>query len=128
MLNIVSFEVDSSIEVAFLIDCYFRVFFEGVEKMISVAHDYIFDADIINYEVKKDRLPFVAPQTRGLGELLVVVLEKACLQEVIGKAAGLRETIDNITDLKMHPALVYVFVEVILVDEILRDVGELDLY
>ena len=40
VLNIVSFEVDSSIEVAFLIDCYFRVFFEGVEKMISVAHDY----------------------------------------------------------------------------------------
>ena len=32
----------------------------------------------------------MAPPTRGLGALVVVVLETACLQEVIGEAAGLR--------------------------------------
>ena len=51
--------------------------------MIGVALAYIFDAKIINYEGKQYRLPFVAPQTRGLGALVVVVLEKACLREVI---------------------------------------------
>ena len=96
--------------------------------MIGVELAYIFDAKIFNYEGKQDRSPFVAPQTRGLGALVVVVLYKACLQEVIVEAAGLRETIDAITDFEIHPALVYVFVEIIIVDEILRDVGELDFY
>ena len=96
--------------------------------MIGVALAYILNVEIINYEGKQDRSPFVAPQTRGLVALVVVVIEKACPQEVIGKAAGLRETIDTITDFEIHPALVYVFVKVILVDEILRDVSELDFY
>ena len=54
--------------------------------MIGVLLAYIFDAEIINYEGTQDRSPFVAPQTRGLGAMLVVVIEKACLQEVVGKA------------------------------------------
>ena len=36
-LIIVLLEIDSSIEVAFFIDCYFIFFFEGVEKVIGVA-------------------------------------------------------------------------------------------
>ena len=90
-----------------------------------MALAYIFDNEVINYEVKQYRLPFVAPQTRGEWALVVVVLDKARLQEVVGEAAGLRETIDAITDFEIHPAIVDIFVEIILVDEILRDVGEL---
>ena len=94
--------------------------------MIGVALAYIFDAKIINYEGKQDRSPFVAPQTRGLGALVVVVFEKTCLQEVFGEAAGLRETIDAVADFEIHPSLVDIGVEVILVNELSRDVGELD--
>ena len=68
----------------------------------------------------------MAPQTKGEGDLVLSVLEKVRFQEVIGKAAGLRETIDAIMDFEIHPAIVDIFVEVIPVDEILRDVGELD--
>ena len=50
-----------------------------VEQMIGVALAYIFEAKTIHYEGKQDRSPFVAPQTRGLWVLLVVVLEKMCL-------------------------------------------------
>ena len=70
----------------------------------------------------------MAPQTRGSGSFILVVLEKECLQEVICEASGMRETIDAITDFEIHPALVYVFLEVILANEILRDIGELDFY
>ena len=47
--------------------------------MIGVALAYIFDAEIINYEGKQDRSPFVAPRSRGLGALVLVVLENACI-------------------------------------------------
>ena len=94
--------------------------------MISVALAYIFNTKFINYKGEKDKSPFVAPQTRGEGALVVVVLEKERLWEVVGEDSGLRETIDAITDFEIHPAIVDVFVEFILVNEILRDVGELD--
>ena len=69
----------------------------------------------------------MAPQTRDdEGALVVVVLDNARLQEVIGKAVGLRGTIDAIADSEINPSIMGVFVEVILVNEILRDVGELD--
>ena len=51
-LNIVLFDVDSCIKVAWFIECYFIVLFEGVEQMIGVALAYIFGAKIINYEGK----------------------------------------------------------------------------
>ena len=73
-LIIVPLDIDSSIEVAFFIDCCFIVLFEGVEQTIGVALAYIFDTKVINYEGKQDRSPFVMPQTRGEGELVVVVL------------------------------------------------------
>ena len=94
--------------------------------MICVELAYILYAEIINYEGKQDRSPFEAPQTRGLGSLLVVVLEKACLQEGVGEAAVLRETIDAVVDFEIHPSLVDIVVEVVLVDELLRDVSDID--
>ena len=61
-------------------NCYFIVFFEGAEQMFGVALAYIFYAKVINYKGKQDRSPFVAPQTRVLGELVLVVFEKVCIQ------------------------------------------------
>ena len=75
-LIIVPLDIDFSIEVSFFIDCYFIFFFEGVEQMIGLALAYIFNTKVINYEGKQERSPFVAPQTRGEGALVVVVLEK----------------------------------------------------
>ena len=42
------------------------------------------------------------------------------------KGYGLRETIDAVADFEIHPALVDTVMEVILTDELSRDVGELD--
>ena len=48
--------------------------------MISVVLPYIFYAEVINYQGEQYRSPFVAPQTGGLGALVIVMFEKACLQ------------------------------------------------
>ena len=48
--------------------------------MVGVVLAYIFYAKVINYKGKQYRSPFVAPQTRVLGELVLVVFEKVCLQ------------------------------------------------
>ena len=68
----------------------------------------------------------MAPQIRGSGTLVVVVFEKVCLQYVVGKAYRLRETIDSVADFEIHPAFVETVLEVVLVNELLGDVGELD--
>ena len=68
------------------------------------------------------------PQTRGEGALVLVMLEKARLQKFVGEDSGLRETIYAITCFEIYPAIVDVFLEFILVDEMLRDVCEIYFY
>ena len=46
--------------------------------MVGVVIPYIFYAEVINYQGEQDRSPFVAPQTRGLGALVIVMFEEAC--------------------------------------------------
>ena len=96
--------------------------------MIGVVLAYIFYSEVIYYEGKQDRSPFVAPHTRGFGELVVVVFYKVCLQDAVGEAARLRETIDTVADFEIHPAFVDIVVEFLLVNELLGDVGELGFY
>ena len=48
--------------------------------MVGVVLSYILYDKVINYQGEQDRSPFVAPQTRGLGALVIVMLEEACLQ------------------------------------------------
>ena len=48
--------------------------------MFGVVLSYIFYDEVINYKGEQERSPFVAPQTRGLGALVIVMFEKECLQ------------------------------------------------
>ena len=48
--------------------------------MVGVVLPYIFYAKVINYQGEQDRSPFVAPQNGGLGALVIVMFEEACLQ------------------------------------------------
>ena len=48
--------------------------------MVGVVLPYIFYAEVINYQGEKDRSPFLAAQTRGLGALVIVLIEEDCLQ------------------------------------------------
>ena len=48
--------------------------------MVGVVISYIFYSGVINYHREQDRSPFVVPQTGGMGVLVIVMFDKACLQ------------------------------------------------
>ena len=48
--------------------------------MVGMVLPYIFYAEVVNYQGEQYRSPFVEPHTGGLGALVIVMFEKACLQ------------------------------------------------
>ena len=48
--------------------------------MVGVVIPYILYAEVINYQGEQYRSTFVVPQTGGLGALVIVMFDKACLQ------------------------------------------------
>ena len=64
-LVVVPLEFDPCVQVAFLVDCYAVVLFDGVEQVIGVALAYILNAKIIRFKDENYWLPLVAPQARG---------------------------------------------------------------
>ena len=80
-------EVDPRIQVAFIVYCYVVVLFDGVEQVIGVALSYVLDVKIVEYKGENDCPPLVAPQSRGDGALVVVVLAEALFQERSSRSA-----------------------------------------
>jgi hypothetical protein len=71
----------------------FVVLFESLAKMIQVGISNVLDGKVVNNEFKHDGAPFVAPEPRGCGCLVVVEFGKAFLEEFVGKDACLGETL-----------------------------------
>ena len=46
-----------------------------------MAFAYVFNSKIMNYETETNRTPFMAPETRGGGTLILVVLFEAFFEE-----------------------------------------------
>ena len=88
---------------------------------------YLLGAEMVNHKGEHDWSPLVDPQDRGDGALLVLVLAKALFQKLVGEAARLGKAINTIIYFEIHPSIMDELVDIVLVDEILRDVGELDL-
>ena len=120
-------EVDAGVEVAFLVDGDFIVFAEGVEEVIGVAFAYVFDPKIIHDEGEDYWAPLVPPEPGSHGTLIVVVVLETLFKEFVGEAAGLGKAVDAVADLEVDPSVVDEVIEIIFVDEVLRDVGEPDL-
>ena len=83
-LGVVPLEVDPRVQVAFIVVCYVVVLFDGIEQVIDVALAYVLDAKIVNYNGEHNWSPLVAPQARGYGALVVVVLARALFHERVG--------------------------------------------
>jgi hypothetical protein len=104
----------------------FVALFESLAKMIQVGIANVLDGKVINNECKHDGAPFVAPEPRGCGRLLVVEFGKAVSEEFVGKDACLGETVHATAQLKIDPGVVGKLVELVLADEFLGDVRKLD--
>ncbi len=94
--------------------------FDNLVKMIQVDFANVLDGKVVNNE------PFVAPKPRGGGCLVVVKFGKAVLEKFVGKDACLGETIHATAHLKVDPGVANKLVELVLVNEFLRDVCKLD--
>ncbi len=105
---------------------HFVVLFESLAKMIKVGITNVLDGKVVDNECKHDGAPFVAPELGGGGCLVVVEFGKAVLEEFSGKDTCLGETVHATAHFKVDPGVVCNFVELILVDEFLGDIGKLD--
>jgi hypothetical protein len=104
----------------------FVVLLESLAKMIQVGITNVLDGKVVINECKHDRVPLVAPETRGGGCLVVVEFGKAVTEEVVGKDAYLGETVHATAHFKVDPGVTGKLVELVLIDEFLGDVCKFD--
>jgi hypothetical protein len=86
----------------------------------------VLDCKFVNNECKHDEAPFVVPQHRGGGCLVVVKFGKAVSEEFVGKDACLGETVHATRYLEVDPGVTGKLVKLVLIDQFLRDVRKLD--
>ena len=58
---IVPYEFDADKQVAFLVNCYVVVLFQGRDEMVGVYVAVVLDAKVINYQSECDWAPYVSP-------------------------------------------------------------------
>ena len=73
-LGVVPLDIDAIVQVALPVFSTVIVFFEETSKVVGMAVANIFNTKVVNNEAEEDRTPFVAPNTRSGGALLVSVL------------------------------------------------------
>ncbi len=71
----------------------FVVLHESLAKMIQVCITNVLNGEVVDDEWKHDEVPFVVPETRGGGCLVVVEFGKAASEVVVSKVACLGETV-----------------------------------
>jgi hypothetical protein len=84
---------------------------EGVQEMFSMLALVVLDAEVIDYEDKHDRPPFMTPKAGGSSALVGSVHFQALGEQVIGQFSGLFEAIDAFGDFKVDVAIVRKVVE-----------------
>ena len=72
-LGVVPLEIDAGVQVTLLFFSDILVFFEGISKVVGVAVTYVFNTKFVDNEVEEDRAPFMDPDTRSGGALVVSV-------------------------------------------------------
>ena len=72
--GVVPLGIDAGVQVTLPVFGGIVVFFEGISKVVGVAVAYIFNTKVINNKAEEYRAPFVAPNTRSGGALVVSVL------------------------------------------------------
>ena len=83
-MSVVPGEIDASKFSAGPVRGDFIVCGEGLEEVVSVLSADVLDAKIIDDKDKHDWAPFVSPQARGGGTLVVAMRFQSGHEEVVG--------------------------------------------
>jgi hypothetical protein len=102
------------------------VLLESLAKMIQVGIANVLDGKVVDNEYKHERAPFVAPEPRAGGCLIVVEFGKAVSEEFVCKDACLGETVHAMAHLEVDPGVTGKLIELVIVNEFLGDVRKLD--
>ena len=86
----------------------------------------ISDSKVIHNKDKNDGSPFVTPEARCSGALVVAMGGESFGEEVIGQFASLFEAIDAFCDLEVNPVIEGILGEIVLINEFLWDVRYVD--
>jgi hypothetical protein len=66
------------------------------------------------------------PEARGRERLVETFLDEAQAKKIVGKDASLREAIAALVNFEIHPAVMITALEIVFLDELLRDVRHFD--
>ena len=126
MLVVVPCDIDASNFLSQPIGGDFVGLLEGLEEVFGMVVANVLDSKVIHDEHKNDGSPFVVPEARHSGALVVAVGGKSFGEEVIGQFASLFEAIDAFCDLEVNPVVEGILGEIVLINEFLWDVRYVD--
>ena len=81
------------------------MFSEDLFKVKGVEFTNISNAKIINNQEKCNRTPFVAPEARSEGKLVVVMGVDTFIEKSVGEGAQLEKDIESVVYFKLNPAV-----------------------
>ena len=91
-----------------------------------MAFSDILNTKIINYQDELDRTPLVTPETWSGGGMIVASGVQTLFEETVSEDSGLGQTINAATNFEINPAVVCECEKIIFVDELVRNIGELN--
>jgi hypothetical protein len=102
------------------------VFLEDIAKVVSMAFTDIFNPKIINYQDELDGPPLVSPEAGSGGSMIVSSGVQTLFKETVGEDSGLGQTVNAATNFEIDPTVVCEGEEIVFVDELVGNIGELD--
>ena len=101
---------------------HFVVEFEGLEEvLLSMLIAHTLNSEVIHNKGELNRLPGVGPETGSVGSLVAAMLGEALGQEFVGQDPRLGRAAHTLLDLHKNVTCVDEELEVLLVDDLLRD-------
>ena len=125
-LCIVPFDVNACKFGSLLIGSDIVVFLLHFLQMLDMLLTNIFNSKVVYNEDKHDGSPFVPLESHCGGCFIVPSFVEVGTKEIICQFTTLRETIAPSNNLKVHPPILSVVGEIVLIDKFLWDVRKLD--
>ena len=125
-LGLVPLDFDAGVQVILPVFGDNILLFEGISEVVGMTVAYIFNTKVVDDEAEEDREPFVVPNTRSGGELLVSVIGYDLFADLVVEDARLGEAVDTTVDFEVDPTISDIVKKVIFVNGVLRNVEEID--
>ena len=91
-----------------------------------MAFALVLDAEVVDDEDEEDGAPFMSPESGSCGALVVPMRCETFSEEIVREFTCLFEAVHSISDFKVDPPIVYLFSQVVFVDEFLWNDRDLD--